>query len=1007
MKSKATLLLALSCGLVLAGCGLVPQPSSRAATSDSSAQQQSSSEKSAESSPKSSDSSKSSSIDPIPSSSEDAGPSITIPVGEFGRVDVEPHQYATVKYHIAVPYETNWYAFPKPTLSSYQGDYHFVYSDSENIAFKEEGNELFIRLKYKFGGFFNMEALDENNDSIAKIYLQAETTQVGRGEIRVETTDGEAIKENQTVVIAPNSSIGIVGYYNSTRTLDMFEIEDSAIASLNVSTYFVTIKGLALGKTKISANLTQTDAKGDSYNYSFSFYVEVFKDTTLQKIELEGNEVYLYNNEVRYNGDVIATYADKSTRKLSVDEVDVTLDQDGLARFSYTFNGVTKEATYQPKEVSGKAYDATKVGFDFHNAWANYGTGMSTLALSGEVKLLVIPVWFKNSDTFFSASSKDEIRADIEEMVLGENRDGFESLKTFYEKESGGKVSISATIAPWYEDDYDSTLYNDQITSTATGLATRATIDYFSNHTDDDKKNYDRSNDGKVDGLIMMYAANFYGQSKQSNNSVAFCHRFNNSGVGANEHLNSYSLCPVGGMYGFDGVGTEAQRTAADLSKVNPRAYANGSTTIIHEVGHMFGAKDLYTEAGHNYAHQTEEGYEPAGFFSMQDNNVGSHDPLQTMLYSWADPIVFSAQDYEKGQTVDVYIDDFQSGHAPILLSNDWNALNSPFDEYMLLELFSPTGLNQYHAEKGGKFDATGNGIRLWHADAAMQYANNGKRVYDISRIGLTYLADNHNLGDNRFHFLQYIRNDEAEDYQAKSTLNPSGLFHAGDSFSMERFASQTVNGDGILNSGKKLGWEFEVTSIFHNGSDKYGGTIRLTRVDDTITEFKASTNISATKAYDVSEVDVTEDFGLDENHLSLTLKKNDATENVQTEWQSPNYLLLLDSATNHNGSSALISMKPQEDCRYLIKKITVYYVPSTTYTERGVPTVIVNGSTVDGTALPYDSSLTENDPLFMCMGYEYGVNAQSVTIANQSEHTLQIASICIEYSIIPNSLIA
>ena len=75
------------------------------------------------------------------------------------------------------------------------------------------------------------------------------------------------------------------------------------------------------------------------------------------------------------------------------------------------------------------------------------------------------------------------------------------------------------------------------------------------------------------------------------------------------------------------------------------------------------------------------------------------------------------------------------------------------------------------------------------------------------------------------------------------------------------------------------------------------------------------------------------------------------------------------------------------------------------TYTERGVPTVIVNGDTVDGTALPYDSSLTEDDPLFMCMGYEYGVNAQSVTIANQSEHTLQIASICIEYSIIPNSL--
>ena len=52
----------------------------------------------------------------------------------------------------------------------------------------------------------------------------------------------------------------------------------------------------------------------------------------------------------------------------------------------------------------------------------------------GSTKLLVIPVWFTDSDNYISTSKREQVREDIQKAYFGSNEDtGWRSVKTFYE----------------------------------------------------------------------------------------------------------------------------------------------------------------------------------------------------------------------------------------------------------------------------------------------------------------------------------------------------------------------------------------------------------------------------------------------------------------------------------------------------------------------------------------------------------------------------------------------
>ena len=123
-------------------------------------------------------------------------------------------------------------------------------------------------------------------------------------------------------------------------------------------------------------------------------------------------------------------------------------------------------------------------------------------------------------------------------------------------------------------------------------------------------------------------------------------------------------------------------------------SYGNGDTrycnvdahTFIHEMGHVLGLQDYYDYDGIGTA---------VGGFTMQDNNVGGHDPYSVIAYGWAQP-------YIPTNTVTLTINDFQSSHDVVLLAN--HTVNSPFDEYLLVELYTPTGLNKFDTDYRYKY---------------------------------------------------------------------------------------------------------------------------------------------------------------------------------------------------------------------------------------------------------------------------------------------------------------
>lgn len=249
-------------------------------------------------------------------------------------------------------------------------------------------------------------------------------------------------------------------------------------------------------------------------------------------------------------------------------------------------------------------------------------------------------------------------------------------------------------------------------------------------------------------------------------------------------------------------------------------------------MGHVFGLDDYY-----DYSENT---YTPAGGFSMEDYNVGGHEPFSMMALGWINPIVPTS-------SCTLEISRFQDNGDCILLSP--NFTGSPFDEYLLLELYSPSGLNEFDCTYtyGGRLKGpTKTGIRLWHIDARLSYYvyRNNEWVIDdnimttvpqnycFTPFTNTYEGGSHqstfgkiNKKYYNFNLLQLIRNNTSETYFNKTLISDSDLFYAGDSFSIDSYKSQFVEGNK-LNSGKTLGWNFKVGKISDGKA-----TITLTKI--------------------------------------------------------------------------------------------------------------------------------------------------------------------------------
>ena len=485
---------------------------------------------------------------------------------------------------------------------------------------------------------------------------------------------------------------------------------------------------------------------------------------------------------------------------------------------------------------------------------ANNCYNFSATPAIGTAKLLVIPVWFKDSGNYVDSSKKAQVKSDIEKAYFGTNEEtGWRSVKTYYEEESHGRLSISGVVTSWYERNENVSVFTvDNDTSKTRTLVKEAVTWYFNTVSSDVKKTFDCDKDGYLDGVMLIYAApDFQALGNNSyQNLWAYCHWIQDKAVKNtnNPGANAFFWASYDFMYGS---GKAKSRAGTSYSN-GDTSHANIDThTYIHEMGHMFGLMDYY-----DYTKQ----YDPAGSFSMQDANIGGHDPFSSFALGWG-------KAYVPTKTTTIDLKPFStSGELIILKPDPESYIFSPFDEYLILEYYTPTGLNEFdttykYMNSEGKNYPMGSqapGIRLWHVDARLLYPetynpSTGSYVYNEHNIttnptsftayGVTLMMSNtyYKNGEDEgylsplgksysdYNLLQLIRNSSLAShkvaYNNSSYFSASNLFTYGDTFTMKEFEKQFV-GSEKLNNGQDLGFSFQV-----NGCLEEYASITITKI--------------------------------------------------------------------------------------------------------------------------------------------------------------------------------
>ena len=203
---------------------------------------------------------------------------------------------------------------------------------------------------------------------------------------------------------------------------------------------------------------------------------------------------------------------------LSLTSCDMLMDFINIANPSKDNSSTFSEAVASSKQsivdISTPPADdlpANRASKNYSDFVENNAYPLSCTPSIGEAKLLVIPVWFNDSSKFIKEANKDNVKEDIHAAYFGEESEvGWQSVKSYYETESLGALTLTGTVSDWYEADANYSYYGSDPSNDTTGvpktidLVEKATSWYFANHSSESKSDYDCDNDGYLDGVFAI-----------------------------------------------------------------------------------------------------------------------------------------------------------------------------------------------------------------------------------------------------------------------------------------------------------------------------------------------------------------------------------------------------------------------------------------------------------------------------------------------------------------------
>ncbi len=332
--------------------------------------------------------------------------------------------------------------------------------------------------------------------------------------------------------------------------------------------------------------------------------------------------------------------------------------------------------------------------------------GLAHFESTGNQKMMVVPVKF--TDTPLSYGSDDTIVAALNRAFFGESDEtGWESVASFYNKSSYNKLNLTGEVMPVFNYGYstaqllakevDGYQYWDKshyVVESVYNAYSAATL-----------KSYDQDVDGYVDAVFFVYLAPV---DDESEDILFWAFQF---------FWNRYENMekPTFNVYAW--ASYEFMVDAPGYSYSKPAAH-----TYIHESGHLFGFDDYYDYDGT---------VSPAGGIDMMDHNIIDHNMFSKFTANWKMPYV------PVGDS-DILLRPAATTGDFIIINDNWNG--TAYDEYILIEYYTPTGLNEHDSTSPTGYNGVKgyniSGVRIWHVDARLlRISNNQTTKYWSDKV--------------------------------------------------------------------------------------------------------------------------------------------------------------------------------------------------------------------------------------------------------------------------------
>ncbi len=440
----------------------------------------------------------------------------------------------------------------------------------------------------------------------------------------------------------------------------------------------------------------------------------------------------------------------------------------------------------------------------------------------GNTNVLVVPISFPEVDAKLGTWTKDKLDKVNEAYFLGED-----SLKSYYDVASFGKMNLSGLVTDIIEINemtYQEINENEGSYEKLFDMIEIVSIKVQEKYKDIDWAEYDKNNDGCFDNIHMItnykatvWAENLWPHMFSTNRPLP------EKGLG----VNVYSVSSILNI--------------------------NDATTAIHEQGHIFGLEDYYDYSGKVHY---------LGGADMQDGDAFDWNSYSKMVTGWVSPYVY------KGTTNNAKITlkaASINGDCLIIPANysSWNG--SAYDEYFLLELFSPFGNNKRDWKGWPKYLGK-YGVRIYHVDSRLWGANENENINhqflsidDLDTQAINSIEDRAKFkyatigANNSYYWTDYEGGiEQSKDFnllgliqaQGKNTfgdpksigiydtyLGEKDLFHEGDTFTFEKYANfidKTLTNKKTMNNGEIFPY-----SIYFDEMSNESVTLTISRIDN------------------------------------------------------------------------------------------------------------------------------------------------------------------------------